>query len=889
MVIDFTIYCSVTLLHYSFKKLGGIMKTTLLLTLFTLAALLLQGQWTYTNLSAPRDYMGATVLGSKAYFAGGSNDSGLLSTVEIYDAQTGDWNTSYNLSVARECPFAVACGSKVLFAGGADFYITGDVFSTVDIYDTIDSTWTVEQLSVPRLQAAVVSHGNKVLFAGGVNLQQGLVYDIVDIYDIETGEWSTDSLSEPRVVWWAKVGDLAIFAGGYDLLNSSKRVDIYNFTTDTWSIDSLSVPRAFIGMTTIGNKVLIAGGMTSGNNASNVVDIYDASTGQWSTANLSQARAFCDNQNAVTSSGKAYFVGGGIINLNGAYWTTAYNVIDIYDEATNSWSVDYMPIPPRIHHAVVATGNKVIIAGGYIYIPPYGCDSIVAIYTCPSSSCLPEGITFTTQEEIDNFQANYPGCTEIEGDVTINGGTINNLNGLNVLTSIGGNFEIDNVSPLVTLTGLDALTFIGGGLVINGTEITDLTGLSSLTYIGGCFRIGSGGMSGVGGNPYLTSLTGIEALTTISDILTIQRNPSLISLTGLSNLISVGGLIIIENNAITSLTGLDNIDEGSIDYLGIYGNNSLASCDIQGICYYLSNPNGSVNIFGNASGCNNPSEVALGCGISLPCLPFGNYYFINQTDVDNFQSNYPACTELSGNVLIGIDEEWYLSITSDISNLNGLLGIKSIEGRLWITTWNNGLTTLAGLDSLNSIGGELYISDNSALSNFVSLGTLTSIGGELTIYSNNSLTSLTGLDNIEANSIESINIQWNSSLSNCDVLSICDYLASPGGIVEIEDNAPGCNSPDEVEEACFNSVEEINTRNGISIIPNPSNNKITISSPAITGNTLLSIFNVSGKKVIEKQLTDNETQIDISALPRGVYFVRLQNENMVEIGKIVKE
>ncbi len=36
-----------------------------------------------------------------------------------------------------------------------------------------------------------------------------------------------------------------------------------------------------------------------------------------------------------------------------------------------------------------------------------------------SQGCLPEGITFTTQEQIDNFQTNYPGCTEIEGDVII--------------------------------------------------------------------------------------------------------------------------------------------------------------------------------------------------------------------------------------------------------------------------------------------------------------------------------------------------------------------------------------------------------------------------------------------------------------------------------------
>ena len=83
-------------------------------------------------------------------------------------------------------------------------------------------------------------------------------------------------------------------------------------------------------------------------------------------------------------------------------------------------------------------------------------------------------------------------------------------------------------------------------------------------------------------------------------------------------------------------------------------------------------------------------------------------------------------------------------------------------------------------------------------------------------------------------------------------------------------------------------VKEIRS-NSFSLYPNPAHNKINISSSGLTGNMLLSIFNVSGEKVLERQLTDTETQIDISALPRGVYFVRVQNEKMVEVGKMVKE
>jgi len=55
-----------------------------------------------------------------------------------------------------------------------------------------------------------------------------------------------------------------------------------------------------------------------------------------------------------------------------------------------------------------------------------------------SQPCLYNGITFSTQAEIDSFQINYPNCTEIQGDVEISGNVITNLNGLNVLTTFLG-------------------------------------------------------------------------------------------------------------------------------------------------------------------------------------------------------------------------------------------------------------------------------------------------------------------------------------------------------------------------------------------------------------------------------------------------------------------
>lgn len=82
-----------------------------------------------------------------------------------------------------------------------------------------------------------------------------------------------------------------------------------------------------------------------------------------------------------------------------------------------------------------------------------------------AQSCLPEGITFTSQEQVDDFSINYPGCTSIEGYVKIQG-PVTNLNGLSVLTLIGGDLNMLNNGTLQNFTGLENLESIGGGIIV---------------------------------------------------------------------------------------------------------------------------------------------------------------------------------------------------------------------------------------------------------------------------------------------------------------------------------------------------------------------------------------------------------------------------------------
>jgi len=498
-------------------------------------------------------------------------------------------------------------------------------------------------------------------------------------------------------------------------------------------------------------------------------------------------------------------------------------------------------------------------------------------------SCLPDGIELTTQDQIDNFQTNYPGSTEIEGSVSISGNNITNLNGLNVLTSIGGslsitltsalnslhglenlttvggnltfygntsltslagiknltsilgnlriyfndsltnlnwlegltsiggNFWIDHNSALTNLSGLDSLTSVGGYLWINANPaLTSLSGLENLDSIGGNFRLfsnnaltdlsgldglvsigaylwikgndaltsmnGLGNLNNVGDyfwifdNDALTDMSGLDSLSAIGGNLWFMKNDSLTSLNGMDNLSSIGGDLWINfNENLTSLAGFENLEPASIMGLRVINNSTLSNCDAEWLCDYLGAPNGTVEIYGNASGCSF-EEIAIGCG-GLPCQYYGPFLFYDQYAIDLFPLMFSNCTSIQSSVVISGD---------DITDLGGLNTVTSIGQDLTVSA-NTSLTSLNGLHSLHAVGQDFQLNDNDALTNLSGLDNLANIGGNLLITDNSALIGLNGLDSLTA--IEGdFKINLNHALAS---LSGLNNLTSVGGDLEI--------------------------------------------------------------------------------------------------------
>jgi hypothetical protein len=242
----------------------------------------------------------------------------------------------------------------------------------------------------------------------------------------------------------------------------------------------------------------------------------------------------------------------------------------------------------------------------------------------PLQSCRKDETEFKdyylkSQKDVDNFT-----LSTINGNLHINGEYISTLSNLNKIKAIKGSLSIYQSHLLKNLDGLHNLTTIDSGLYIQtNASLESINQFSKLEYVGGDILIfeneslknllglknikaftneiqvannislesleGLGVFSGAKlmfyGNSSLTSLStlsginylqslyiadqnlitsleGLENLNYIEDYLVISSIASLVSIKELSSLTSVDEISIFENDILESLDGLENISTG---------------------------------------------------------------------------------------------------------------------------------------------------------------------------------------------------------------------------------------------------------------------------------------------------------------------------------------
>ncbi|XP_077294153.1 kelch-like protein 25 isoform X2 [Arctopsyche grandis] len=180
------------------------------------------------------------------YAIGGNNDDDdVLSSVERWNSETGDWQIITSLLVAVEYHSATVVDEKIYITGGqtyANKKITS--LNKVQMYSVETNSWTYRaQMIQERSEHSSVAFRGKLYVAGGTIFQTSTYLDSVEHYDPNANLW-TPFTNLPR-----PVSGVSLFCFQKKLLtmggNSSSDVCEYEETSKTWkALKSLTKMRA---------------------------------------------------------------------------------------------------------------------------------------------------------------------------------------------------------------------------------------------------------------------------------------------------------------------------------------------------------------------------------------------------------------------------------------------------------------------------------------------------------------------------------------------------------------------------------------------------------------------------------------------------------------------
>jgi hypothetical protein len=95
-----------------------------------------------------------------------------------------------------------------------------------------------------------------------------------------------------------------------------------------------------------------------------------------------------------------------------------------------------------------------------------------------------------------------------------------------------------------------------------------------------------------------------------------------------------------------------------------------------------------------------------------------------------------------------------------------------------------------------------------------------------------------------------------------------------------------CTAVDSVYVILGTGVQEYQV--GMSVYPNPNQGSFTVVFEGNTASSVLSIMDITGRIIREEELNgDAVMQVDMTAEPKGIYFIRISNEQSIKMERII--
>lgn len=234
--------------------------------------------------------------------------------------------------------------------------------------------------------------------------------------------------------------------------------------------------------------------------------------------------------------------------------------------------------------------------------------NLVSIHDLRSLKTLEGSLVISNNESLLHLYG-LEGITQIKNAVLITKNlSLTDLKGLDSLQRIDNSLTINGNPSLKSLSGLNRLDSISHELVIHDNQtLPNLVGLDNLKKVGLYLKISN--------DSSLVNLSGLENLSEIGANLLIDFNPRLTDLHALSGLKTINNAIldITDNDALESLSGIDNVDPASISKLSIRDCQKLNYCELSNICRFLEDKNNPTDIYLNADNCKSRMKIEEAC------------------------------------------------------------------------------------------------------------------------------------------------------------------------------------------------------------------------------------------------------------------------------------
>ena len=483
-------------------------------------------------------------------------------------------------------------------------------------------------------------------------------------------------------------------------------------------------------------------------------------------------------------------------------------------------------------------------------------------------------ITLQSDADIDSFISANPNCDKFEGQIILEGQAISSIAPLSFITEIKGSLSIRNTS-LTSINTFNNLVAIDTLTIIDNTLLERLDDFNT---------VDSNRVVTIEKNQALRYISTLNKMKTSGDgTFFLFDNQALDTLSFYKKLELKKGKIWIAYN--TKLNHIDDLEElMEMDNFQLTSSLDLVKLPRFPKLKYAKTIDIGVLGIQNFDGFNElewtENLYIYSCQSLIDFSGFDKLWNINRFLQLNSATN--SAKRINGfNNLQRIGNDFLLESTS-IEILDGferLVTVKKFRIRN-----NTKLKTISAFDSLVIVRDSMVIGYNRMLEEISGFSRLT-YPDRIYLRSNDALTDIQCFDAVDTLFLKDLELIDNINLEVCNAKGICEYLNITDKPSIIYNNAPGCNTRQEVLESCIvSSVKITNNLNNPKVYPNPVQTNLYITTDS-NKNATCTMYNTSGKIVYK----GTANVIDMSTMPSGLYFLVSHMDGDTYVNKVIKE